>query len=84
MDEAARQIASSGILGAILVVLGTAYYRQGVALAAVQESRVADAQKVAQTLLAMQDRWQSVIGDLTDAVQRLPAGGEPAKPRRLT
>lgn len=71
MDEAVRQIASSGLLGAILIVLGVAYWKQGQALAAVQESRVADAQKVAQTLLSMQDRWQQAISELTKAVEKM-------------
>lgn len=71
MDEAVRQIASSGLLGAILVVLGVAYWKQSQALAAVQEARVADAQKVAQTLLSLQDRWQQAISELTKAVEKM-------------
>lgn len=71
MEEAARQIASSGILGAILVVLSWAYYKQGQALEAVHSARVADAQKVAQTLLDLAERWNAALNDLTNAVDRL-------------
>lgn len=72
MDEAARQIAGHGILGAMLVVLSWAYYKQGQAFALVQEARVADAKKVAETLLALQDRWQDTVSELTEAVQKIP------------
>lgn len=74
MDEAVRQIASSGLLGAIVVVLGIAYWKQAQALSAVQEARVADAQKVAQTLLSLQDRWQQSINELTKAVEKMNGG----------
>jgi hypothetical protein len=75
MDEAVSAIATSGspVLGAILVVLGYAYWRQAQALAAVQEARVQDAQRVASTLLEMQDKWQASLNDLTQAVERLSA-----------
>jgi putative AlgH/UPF0301 family transcriptional regulator len=75
MDEAVNVIAQSGspVLGAIVIVLGYAYWKQAQALSAVQEARVADAQKVATTLLEMQDRWQTSLNDLTQAVERLSA-----------
>lgn len=75
MDEAVSAIATSGspVLGAILVVLGYAYWKQAQALASVQEARVQDAQKVASTLLEMQDKWQTSLNDLTQAVERLSA-----------
>jgi len=75
VDEAIRQIASSGLLGAIVIVLGVAYWKQSQALAAVQEARVADAQKVAQTLLSIQDRWQQAVADLTKAVEKMNERG---------
>lgn len=71
IETIGTQVASHGILGGILVALAYAYWHQGKALAAVQEARVADAQKVAQTLLAMQDKWQESLGELTEAVNRL-------------
>ncbi len=75
MDEAVNAIATSGspVLGAIVIVLGWAYWKQSQALASVQDARVADAQKVATTLLEMQDRWQTSLNDLTQAVERLSA-----------
>lgn len=75
MDEAVNVIAQSGspVLGAIVIVLGWAYWKQSQALSAVQDARVADAQKVATTLLEMQDRWQTSLNDLTQAVERLSA-----------
>jgi hypothetical protein len=83
VEEAIGQLAGSGVLGAILVVLGWAYHRQGQELAKVQEARVGDAKRVVETLLTLQDRWQGTVNDLTDAVHRLPAA-ESAKqlPRR--
>lgn len=81
MEEAVGQLAGSGVLGAILVVLGWAYYRQGQELAKVQEARVGDAKRVVETLLTLQDRWQGTVNDLTDAVHSLPAA-EVVKPRR--
>jgi len=75
MDEAVNVIAQSGspVLGAIVIVLGWAYWKQSQALSAVQDARVADAQKVASTLLEMQDKWQASLADLTQAVERLSA-----------
>ena len=76
MESAIETIASSGspVLGAILVVLGFAYWKQGQELGRVQQARVDDANKVTQTMLALQDRWQATVGELSDAVQRLPGG----------
>jgi hypothetical protein len=69
--EAARQIVSSGLLGALLVVLGLEYRKQGLALAAVQEARVADAKKYAETQLLNNERWQASVNDLAGAIERL-------------
>lgn len=71
LESFAGQIASSGVLGAILVVLGYAYWKQGEALAAAQAARVADAQRVASTLLEMQAEWLGAINELTEAVRVL-------------
>ncbi len=70
MDETFRQIASSGILGAILVVLALEYRKQSQALAAVQEARVTDAKKYAETQLSNNERWQASVNDLTGAIER--------------
>lgn len=64
---------SAGPLGAIIVALGFAYMRQAKVLKETQESRVADAKKVADTLLAINDRWHATIGQLTTAVNELRA-----------
>lgn len=63
----------SPVLGAVVLVLGYAYWKQAQALATVQEARVQDAQRVATTLLEMQDKWQASLNDLTQAVERLSA-----------
>jgi|688.fasta_scaffold66028_10 hypothetical protein len=63
----------SPVLGAVVLVLGYAYWKQAQALATVQEARVQDAQRVATTLLEMQDKWQVSLNDLTQAVERLSA-----------
>jgi len=82
LEQAAETLLTTGspVLGAVLVVLGWAYYKQGQALAGVQEARVADAKKVAETLLAVQDRWQTVVVELTEAVHNLQ-NGEREAPR---
>lgn len=71
VEEFLRQVAASGVLGALLVIVGLEYRKQGVALAAVQQARVEDAKKVAETLLALNDRWQTSLNELTNAVERL-------------
>lgn len=81
IDDATNILLNSGspVLGAILVVLGYAYWKQSQALAAVQEARVQDAQRVASTLLEMQDKWQSALSELTQAVERLNERGAPSR-----
>jgi Flp pilus assembly protein protease CpaA len=71
LEEALRQVAATGVLGAILVVLGLEYRKQSAALAAVQQARVDDAKRVAETLLALNEKWQTAINELTNAVERL-------------
>jgi len=71
MDELYRQIAASGIMGALLIVVGLEYRKQGLALAAVQQARVDDAKKVAETLLTLNEKWHTALNGLTNAVERL-------------
>lgn len=74
MDEAVSAIVSSGIPGALLVVLGYAYWRQAQDLKATQEARVADAQKFAKDSLEREDKWVDVLKDLAVAVEVIAAG----------
>ncbi len=46
------------------------------ALKATQDARVADAQRVAQTLLDLNDKWNTTVGALTAAVDRLTVSVE--------
>ena len=71
MDEAVTTIIQSGLSGALLVILGIAYWRKEQDLKASQEARVADAQKVAKDSLEREDKWQDLISELTRAVERL-------------
>ena len=50
------------------------FLAQGQSLAAVQQARVDDAKKVAETLLAMNEKWLTSVNDLTNAVERLASG----------
>lgn len=83
--NAIAELAGHGILGVFLVVLGWRYHLQSKELSSVQEARVQDALKVAETHLAIQDQQRWVIGELTEAVKRLRPGdddGPPTKPSR--
>lgn len=77
MDPVTETLVSAGPLGAIIVVLGVAYWRQGKALSEAlkeaQEARVQDAQKVTKTLLELNERWLVAINALTAAVNELRA-----------
>jgi hypothetical protein len=90
LETVAESIASHGVLGALLVVLGWRYHELAKELSKVQEARVRDAQKVSETHLAIQDQQLAVIGGLTEAVKRLRPGeddgrdGPPTKPSRRT
>jgi hypothetical protein len=69
-------------MGAIVAALGLAYWQQQRAHAAAiaaahearvaaQEARVRDAQEVMETLLTLTDKWQTTLGELTQAVGEL-------------
>lgn len=62
---------SAGPLGAIIVLLCYALWRQTGELRASQEARVADAKKVTDTLLMLNDKWNTTVVELTDAVKEL-------------
>lgn len=88
LETVAESLASHGVLGALLVVLGWRYHELTKELSAVQEARVKDAHRVMETHLAIQDQQREVIADLTEAVKRLRPGedegrdGPPTKPSR--
>jgi hypothetical protein len=71
LEEVGTTLASSGVLGAITVALGWAYWRQAQKLAEVYEARVRDAQAMTQTLLTEQRTWQETVGELRDVIARL-------------
>lgn len=71
VEDAVSAIAASGIPGALLVVLGFAYWQLMQKLTAVQEARVADAQKVAAAALEREEKWQATLVDLTKAIENM-------------
>lgn len=71
MEGAAETLVAAGPLGAIIVALGVAYWRQTIALKAAQEARVEDAKLVTKTLLELNDKWNTTVNALTTAVDRL-------------
>lgn len=77
MDPVVETLVSAGPLGAIIAVLGVAYWRQGKALAEAlaqaQEARVEDAKKVTADLLQLNEKWLVAINALTSAVNELRA-----------
>lgn len=77
MEPAAiDSLLSAGPLGAIIVALGVAYWRQARTLKDTQDARVTDAQKVASTLLEQNQKWNDTIGGLTAAVRELKTAYE--------
>jgi len=73
MEGVTDVLVSAGPLGAVIVALGFAFWRQGLTLRATQEARVDDAKKVAATLLELNDKWNTTVGSLTQAVNELRA-----------
>lgn len=71
MEDAVSAIAATGVPGALLVILGFAYWQLTQKLAAVQEARVADAQKVAAAALEREEKWQGTLTDLTKAIENV-------------
>ena len=71
VDPVTETLISAGPLGAIIIALGVAYWRQGLALKAAQEARVQDAQTVTTTLLELNEKWLVAINALTGAVTDL-------------
>lgn len=84
LESAGSAIASHGILGLIVVVLGWAYWQLGLKYDAAMAARTADAQKVVTTLLEMQDKWQQSINELTASVERLNDRSSSANPPART
>jgi len=71
MEAATGTLISAGPLGAIIVILFIAYWRQSKALAEAQQARVADAQKVTTDLLELNEKWLVTLNSLTAAVHEL-------------
>jgi len=71
VEDAIANIASSGVLGALLVIVLLAYGRKDKEYKDVQEARVTDARKVTTTILEMQEKWQTTINMLERAVDKL-------------
>ena len=71
MDAAAETLISAGPLGAVIIALGVAYWRQALTLKATQDARVDDAKKVSNTLIDLNDKWNTTIGALSSAVHQL-------------
>lgn len=69
--EVISTLLSAGPLGAIIVLLCYALWRQTGELRASQEARVEDAKKVTDTLLKLNDKWNTTVTALTDAVKEL-------------
>ena len=61
----------TGPLGAVIVALAIAFWRQSIELRRVETSRVEDAKKVTQTLLEINDRWNAAIAGHAQAIEKL-------------
>jgi len=73
VDPVTETLISAGPLGAIIIALGVAYWRLGLSLKAAQEARVADANKVTEKLLELNEKWLVAINGLATAVNELKA-----------
>ena len=81
MEEATSNLASSGVLGSLVVVLVGVCIWLVRKLDAVQEARVEDAKKVATDSLAREEKWQTTLKELTDAVEKLLERSSVMSPR---
>jgi hypothetical protein len=73
MDGVTDGLLAAGPLGAVIVALGFAFWKQGITLKTTQEARVEDAKKVTATLLELNDKWNTTVGALAQAVNELRA-----------
>lgn len=92
MESAIGHILGQGLLGAIVVVLGFAYWQlqnrhkqdverlQGQYKQAM-EDRVADAKKVTETVLAVNEKWAQTIDAHRQAIDRFTATAQVHPPR---
>jgi hypothetical protein len=69
--QALAELASHGVLGALVVVLGVAYTRLQKQVQEIMQARVDDAQKVATTLMDLQEKWMQRVDALTTAIEGL-------------
>lgn len=72
----------AGPLGAVIAAMGYALWRQTGELRASQEARVQDAQKVADMLLNLNDKWNASISELADAIKELKIVVQTVRDRR--
>ena len=70
-SELLSMILQAGPLGAVIAAMALFIAKSQKQLKEVQEARVADAQKVIGTMLALNDRWSETISELTNAVNEL-------------
>ena len=73
-ENIAATLIQAGPLGAVILALGVAYYKQSGELRRAQEARVEDAKKVTKTLLELNDKWNTTVSALTAAVKELRVG----------
>ncbi len=71
MEAVAAALLQHGVLGAALVAVGYAYWRQIGDIRDLQNARVDDARKTIGTLLDLVDKQHEAVGELTEAVKRL-------------
>lgn len=71
MEPVAEALLQQGVLGAALVALGFAYWRQIGDIRDLQNARVEDARKTIGTLLDLVDKQHEAVAELTEAVKRL-------------
>lgn len=81
MNSVVESLVSAGPLGAIVIALGVAYWRQTKSfqedLKAVHDARVAEAQAVTETLLELTDKWHVAINELSLAVREMKVSYRP-------
>lgn len=78
MEHALEIIANAGLPGAFLIVMGWVCWQQykqieqlNKTLVDAQQSRVNDAQKVAENALEREEKWQTTLTNLTMAIERM-------------
>lgn len=70
MEEAISELLKSGILGAVAVLAGYAFWRERNRNSEIQDLRVSDSKSFYKEYISLVDRVTKVMNDLTNVIER--------------